>query len=102
MNSRYNFMAESKVTDTDGDTYPDPLSISYGDTKFSDIPAKHVVSAGDISKFWLYMYNNYQVCEYDDILLSLNGIPYIGTLEPGDVICQLPISDIMNFSTNKA
>lgn len=101
MISRYNYMNESKVTDTDGETYPDPLSVPYNNTKFTVIPTTHVVTAGDIAKFWNYMYSKYNISYLDDILLSLNGIPYIGTLEPGDRIAEIDASDLNTFTQNK-
>ena len=33
MNSRYDFMKNSKVLDIDGIEFPDPLSIKYGEEK---------------------------------------------------------------------
>lgn len=98
MESRYTFMSESKVIDDDGDTWPDPMSINYGNFKLSTMIGTHTISAGDIAKFWEYYYRIYQSTAGDDLLLSLNGIPYIGCLEPGDKIVEIPPADLISFT----
>lgn len=97
MTSRYTYMNESRQIDEDGDTWPDPLSINYDNFKLSTMVGTHTITAGDIAKFWKYYYNTYQSTEGDDLLLSLNGIPYIGTLEPGDKIVEIPPDDLSSF-----
>lgn len=97
MNSRYSIMKESNVADIDGDTWPNPLSINYVGAKLTNIPNEHVVSRGDIARFWEYYYKRYGSVELDDILLTLNGIPYIGCLEEGDKIAELDEADLNNF-----
>lgn len=87
--------------DIDGEPYPDPLSINFADVRLTKIPTKHQISAGDIAKFWLTTYREYNITQYDDLWLSLNGIPYIGMLELGDVIYKFDINDIINFDKNK-
>ncbi len=95
-------MLNSKVRDSeDGEQFPDPLSASFENTQFTNIPQTHTITAGDISKFWLTMYNHYGLVELDDVLLSLNGVPHISCLEPGDTIYMLDINDIRNFNTQK-
>ena len=95
-------MTPSKVFDeVDGEAYPDPLSVKYVNSQLSSLPEKHTVSILDIEKFWLFMQNNYGVSQYDDILLTLNGVPYIGSLEPGDVIYKISMNDLKNFNAQK-
>lgn len=102
MRSRYDMMAPSKVFDeVDGEAYPDPLSVKYVNSQLSSLPETHTVSILDIEKFWLFMQKNYGVSEYDDILLTLNGVPYIGSLEPGDVIYKISMNDLKNFNAQK-
>lgn len=101
MNSRYDFMKESKVCDIDGVPYPDPLSVNYSDFAIKEIPLPYQVSSGDIAKFWTHMYRKYEVPYYDDILLNMNGIGYIGLLEPGSVIYDFSLNDISHFNENK-
>ena len=47
------------------------------------------------------MYNKYGVACYDDVLLNMNQIGYIGELEPGYKIYEFSKEDILNFNTNK-
>lgn len=101
MVSRYDFMTESDKKDTDGETYPDPLSIQYNDVQFTKIPTAVQLTAADLSKFWLFMYKKYGVSEYDDILLNINGIPYIGGEEPGDILFEIDLDDLKSFNTQK-
>lgn len=90
--------ADSAFDPEDGERYPDPLSVNYSKAKFTEIPRSEKVSMGDIHKFWLHMYDNYDgLTDHDDLLLSLNGIPYIGMLEPGDVIYEITKKDLENF-----
>lgn len=101
MTSRYNYMKQSNVQDTDGQNYPDPLSVTFNDVQFTEIPSAKQLSAADLAKFWLYMYNTYGVQEYDDILLTINGIPYLGMEKPGDIIFNVSLKDLQNISTDK-
>lgn len=101
MRSRYDFMEESKVVDIDNENYFDPLSVSYNDVQFTKVPPQSQVKDGDITKFWLYMKNNYNIQEMDDILLNINAIPYLGSLRPGDALYLVDINDLENFNTQK-
>lgn len=98
MSSRYDFMKEGTVTDIDMETFPDPVSLRYNNLKLNHLPVEHTVSAGDITKFWYTMFKKYDRVDMDDILLSLNGIKYIGDLQPGDVIYMLDSADLTNFN----
>lgn len=101
MRSRYDYMEESKVADIDKERFPDPLSITYNDIQFSQMPTSKIITEGDINKFWLYMHRNYNMTEMDDVLLNINGVPYIGTLEPGDIFFNVNAKDLENFSKQK-
>ncbi len=92
--TRYDYMKESQVTDIDGEVYLDPLSIDYSKLELTEVPTPNKISSADIQKFWLYMYNNYGSDSMDDILLSINGIGYIGELEPGSVIFNISQNDM--------
>jgi hypothetical protein len=94
MTTRYDYMEESNVSDIDGQVYYDPLSINYSNLSLSEVPTPQRVNASDIQKFWIYMYNNYGLESMDDILLSLNGIGYVGELEPGSVIFNISLNDM--------
>lgn len=94
-------MKESEVADIDNQKWPDPLSVTYNDVSFKAVPTEARLSAADLDKFWLFMQKNYKRTDLDDILLNLNGIPYIGMEQPGDVILKLDIDDIQNFDIRK-
>lgn len=102
MVSRYDYMKSSEVCDKeDGLPYPDVLTTNYSDILLKEIPTKKRVSAGDIAKFWMFMYREYGYPYYDDLLLNINGIGYVGELQPGSEIYKLGLNDIINFDTNK-
>ena len=102
MKSRYDYMEEGVVCDSeDGIPYPDCLTTNYSDFTITAIPTTHRVTASDISKFWLYMYKLYKRADMDDVLLNMNGIGYIGELQPGSLIFNFSMNDINNFNFNK-
>lgn len=100
MYSRYDLMkkADSAYDSEDGEQYPDPLSINYAKAKFTEIPVSSEISTADINKFWLYMHEKYNMSDHDDLLLNLNGVPYIGLLEPGDTIYNIVKKDLEEFN----
>lgn len=100
MNSRYDFMEASSVKDIDDEVFPDILSEDYSKFYFTEVPTPVMVSAGTIQKFWLYMQENYGIPYYDDLLLNMNGIPYIGMLEPGSTIWNISLNDMKNYKNN--
>ena len=98
MKSRYDFMDESEVIDTEtGESYPDPLSINYNEGKLTILPINADVSKYDLEKFWLFMYNQYNTFNYDDVLLNENNVPYINCLSPGDKLYLPRGGDVTNF-----
>ena len=99
MKSRYTFMKESSVIDKeDQQQYPDPLSISYNNYKPYYELISHEMTSTDLAKIFNMMQREYGVQELDDVLLSYNGVPYIGMLEPGNSIYLLKIEDLSKFS----
>lgn len=103
MFSRYNAMKPSKVKDrADDQLYPDPLSVNYVDTQMSTMPKRRSVSEADLRRFWIFMSKGYNgAAEGDDVLLTLNNIPYLGLLEPGEDLYLIDIADIYNFASQK-
>lgn len=99
--SRYNNMTASKVLDIDKEAFPDPLSCRYNDVQFSGISGQERMSSAALSKFWLWMWKTYATCDYDDILLNLNGIPYIGMMQPGDILFKIPARDLLTFQKQR-
>lgn len=100
MTSRYSYMEPSKACDIDKDCWPDPLSIRYTNPSMNVVPATKEVNTSDLQKFWLTYYNTYGATDGDDILLSYNGVPYIGMLEPGDSIVILDSKDVSQSRMN--
>ena len=47
------------------------------------------------------MYHDYKITELDDVLLDMNGIGYVGMLEPGSVLYRFDIKDIQGVNSNK-
>ena len=98
MRSRYDFMDESEVIDIEtGESYPDPLTIDYNEGKLTILPINADLTKYDLEKFWLFMYNQYNTFEYDDVLLNENNVPYINTLSPGDKIYLPRGGDVTGF-----
>lgn len=100
MFSRYDLMgeADSLCDPEDGERFPDPLSLNYATAKFTTLPVAHRIDTGDIFKFWLHMHDVYGLTDHDDLLLNLNAVPYVGLLEPGDVIYDIAKADLEKFN----
>lgn len=102
MKSRYDFMTESSVVDReDNQTYPDPLSINFSSVQLTEIPKYVEIDQRYIDAFWIFMWEFYGLTEWDDILLGINNVGYLGQLEPGDVLYLVKDSDLFNFATQK-
>lgn len=97
MRSRYDYFDESVSCDEDGICWPDPLTIDYNKGDLAEMPAAYVITAADLSKFWLFMFKKYGTVDLDDILLEENNVSYLMNLKPGDTI-YCPINeDLLNF-----
>jgi len=96
MFSRYDAMEESKTIDpVDQVAYPDPLSLNYNNLHLSEIPKLRSVSKADLDRFWLFVLKHFKtIAEGDDVILTMNGIPYVGMMAPGDQI-YMPVSQDM-------
>jgi len=103
MFSRYSVMGESRVLDSSDQTaYPDPLSVNYNNTQLSQMPKRRRLDVTDLQRFWMFMLKQYRtIAEADDVLLTLNNIPYRGALTSGDVIYVIDVADLYGFSTFK-
>lgn len=103
MFSRYSAMKESHVKDiADHALYPDPLSVNFNNTQMTQIPKLRTFSTVDLRRFWIFMFKQYGgIAEADDILLTLNSVPYLGMLQSGDNIYIIDISDLRNFSSQQ-
>lgn len=93
--SRYDFMSASSVQDpVDGMLWPDPLTLNYNVFKTSERPDMIELGSHDIEQLWLLASKYYGNAEYDDVLLSLNGIAHKNMLKEGDVLYIPVLSDI--------
>lgn len=101
MISRYDYMSESEVKDTDGERFPDPLSVTYNDVQLTSYPQHTQLTSKDLEKFWYFMVDAYGRTDLDDILLNINNVPYVGMLKPGDVLYLVSENDLEKFSTQK-
>lgn len=100
MRSRYDYMRASKVEDTDGDQYPDPLTINYQaaiDAQVT-IPDTYTLTTPDLKKLWVMYYKQTGRVEMDDVLYSINGIEHVGVLEPGDSIYLYDPDEVTQFT----
>ena len=69
-----------------GSNYPDALSINYLNIKLSSKPGAKRVTESDCVSFWNTVSGFYGGCFYDDIVLTINGVPHRNFLENGDKI----------------
>lgn len=99
MKSRYDYMWAGNSVDTDGEVFPDPLSIDYSPV-FDDlktVPEAYTLTQPDLKKLWWALYKATEQTEGDDILLNLNGIDHVGLLEPEDQIILFPTDNVRPF-----
>ena len=96
-------MKASRIKDrVDQELFPDPLSVNYNLTQMSQIPKLRSVSSVDLYRFWVFMLKHYDgIAEADDVLLTLNNVPYLGMLEPGSEIYLVDISDLRRFASQQ-
>lgn len=96
-NSRYDFMTEGNTyDDVSLSYYPDPLSLNYLNLKMSNVPQKNVMTDSKIAFFWKEAENIYGTPSWDDMVLTLNGVPHKNFLRQGQIIYFPGISDMKN------
>jgi len=93
-------MKPSRVVDTDGAIFPDPL-INMNVGSLTQIPTEYRVTSRDLTRWWVAMYELYGMLEYDDLLLNINGCRYLTDLHPGDLIYKPAVADLTGFLENK-
>lgn len=99
--SRYDFMKDGVVADEiTGSFYPDPLSLNYSDFSMSSVPVKNTMSEKKIIFLWKEAESLYGSPCWDDIVLTLNGIPHKNFLNVGDDLFFPSENDIL-ISFNK-
>mgnify|MGYP001348768410 CR=1 FL=1 len=96
MFSRYDAMTESAVKDSEDQlNYADTLSLNMNNLQLTEIPRLRTLSKVDIDRFWLFILKMYAgASEGDDVVLAINGIPYLGMMEPGSQIYLPNFADI--------
>ena len=94
-NSRYDFMTEGTVLDEVSESlYPDPLSLNYLDLKLNSKPVEATLSDANIAFFWYVAQNVYGIPSWDDMVLTLNGVPHKNFLKIEDKVYFPELSDI--------
>jgi hypothetical protein len=101
MKSRYDFLQEGQVLDIDQQTYPDPLTINYNNGSLTKLPTEYRITSRDLSKWWIFMWEQYQMNEMDDVFLNINGVKYVMDMKPNDVIYKIVPEDIEGYLKNK-
>ena len=96
-NSRYDFMTDSKVRDeVTRSYYPDPLSLNYNNFSLSSVPAKDSLNSVKIKFLWKEAESVYGKPCWDDMVLTLNGVPHKNLIKSGDSLYFPSESDIRN------
>jgi hypothetical protein len=99
--SRYDYMEEGTTQDSIlGSNYPDPLTLNYNELNLTSIPKNDDVSSQDIIYFWREAEDMYGIASYDDMVLTLNGIPHKNFLSAGHKV-YFPTIDDMESSFQK-
>lgn len=93
--SRYDFMLAGEVQDEVTDNlYPDPLSINYFNFTLEEMPQTVKLDNMNINFIWKIANDVYGVPAWDDMVLSLNGVPHINFLKPGDILYFPSVDEI--------
>ena len=99
--SRYDFMKDGVTADEiSGSFYPDPLSLNYSDFSMSSVPLKDEMTSKKIIFFWKEAEALYGSPCWDDIVLTLNGVPHKNFLDVDDVM-YFPSEDDIKISFGK-
>jgi hypothetical protein len=93
-NSRYDFMKDSQVKDIDNSIYPDVLSLNYNTFIPREPLTPHEMNDEEVTRVWKLMKDYYGVALWDDIVLTLNGVPHRNLLAERFVIFLPALQDI--------
>lgn len=100
--NRYDFMTPGSVQDEkSGSYYPDPLSLNYLNFKMTEVPYVDKFSATACREPWKEMNSIYGRPAYDDVVLTLNGIPHSNFLKEGQIVYVPKEGDITNSFNDK-
>lgn len=101
-NSRYDFMKEGSVIDEiTENAYPDPLSLNYHNLQLTSMPAEDTLNDSKISFLWREAERVYGKACWDDVALTLNGVPHKNFLKSGDKIYFPSEDDIVSSFTKE-
>ena len=78
-------MSDSKVRDeVTRSFYPDPMSLNYNNFTLSSIPLKDELNSVKIKYLWKEAEAVYGKPYWDDVVLTLNGVPHKNFIKSGD------------------
>jgi len=102
LTSRYTTIKSSQQTDTQGNEYPDIMTLPIKNFKFTSQPLDVVLSQNDLIRFDALCYKVYGVAYYEDIVLWLNKIIDFHELQPGDILSFPSKRDIEKYIIRNA
>lgn len=87
----------SQYDSEDLEDYPDPLSVNWSDFKLTTAPFLTKIESRYIDKLWLLLLKIYSRTDMDDIIFTLNNVPYRKMLLPGDDLFFPTQNDLNKF-----
>lgn len=91
-------MKDNETTKDKNDIYwPDVITFPINRFKWTSTPEVVTLTQNNIDRIDLFMYEYYNVPEYDDIILFLNNIAFKEDLVAGDKLLMPKKEDIEDF-----
>lgn len=88
-------MSEGSIKDEVSNSYyPDPLSLNYVAFKMKDLPTYRVMDISSVGTLWNTAKEIYGACEWEDIVLTLNGYSHKNFVKEGDTLIFPTLEDI--------
>jgi hypothetical protein len=98
MKSKYLTIKKSDVyTDENGNAYPDIFSFPNDKLTLTRKAQKYILNANDIARFDTLISSYYGIADYDDLVLWINEINYIGDVAIGTEIILPDKNDLDDF-----
>lgn len=97
MKSRYGLMERSNTKAQDETFYPDVCTFPIQKFKLTSNPKEYAVTSIEVQRPDLIVWFNYDLNEFDDILLWLNGISDVRNMIAGDIILIPTRTDMEDF-----
>jgi hypothetical protein len=95
--SRYDLMENSLQTDEQGEAYPDVVTYPINFFSNNFYPQQHVLTAGDLARWDLFIFDQYNDIAYKDILIWLNKVGDKHLFEVSDNIIIFNLEDLRDF-----